>query len=109
MVQSPNTDLTKTEVKGRSGWEKTTTYQSGCNDEWTGCSTGPLLRGNEEVLVRAGDDKTDDEDTTDIEDQDTEERSSDSDRDIATGVLSLGGQALAKVMVQRRIDIPLPQ
>lgn len=63
--------------------------QSGGDDERTGGSSGLLLGRDEQIPGRARDDESDDEDTTNIEDQDTEEGPADSDGDVTTGILSL--------------------
>ena len=63
--------------------------QSGGDDEGTGGSSGLLLGRDEQVPGRARDNEADNENTTNIEDQDTEEGPADSDGDVATGILSL--------------------
>ena len=64
------------------------TDQSGGNNEGGCGSSGLLAVGNEEVLVGSWDDETNDENTADIEDQDTPERPPDGNWDVPSGILS---------------------
>jgi len=63
--------------------------QSGGNNEGRGGSSGLLGVCDEERGVGSRDDETNDEDTADVEDQDTPEGSPDGDRDVPPGILSL--------------------
>ena len=65
------------------------TDQSGGNDEGGGGSSGLLAVGNEESGVGSRDYETNDENTADIEDQDTPEGPLDGNRDVPPGILSL--------------------
>jgi hypothetical protein len=65
------------------------TDQSGGNDEGGGSGSSPLGVCDEEGGVGSRDDETNDENTADIEDQDTPEGSPDGDRDVLPGILSL--------------------
>lgn len=65
------------------------TNQSGGNNERGGGSSGLLAVGNEEGGIGSWDDETDDENTTDVEDQDTPEGPPDCDWDVPPGILGL--------------------
>ena len=65
------------------------TDQSGGNNEGGSSGSGLLAVRDEEGGVGPRDDETDDENTADVEDQDTPEGSPDSDRDVLPGVLGL--------------------
>ena len=62
--------------------------QSGGDDEGRGGSSSLLAVGDEEGGIGSRDNETNDENTTDIEDQDTPKGSPDCDRDVPSGVLS---------------------
>ena len=62
--------------------------QSGGNNEGGGSSSGLLGVRNEEGGVGSRDDETNDENTTNVEDQDTPEGPPNSDGDVPPGVLS---------------------
>ena len=64
------------------------TNQSGGNDEGGGSSSNLLTVGNEEVLVGSWDDEANDENTADVEYQDTPERPPDGNWDVPSGILS---------------------
>ena len=65
------------------------TDQSGSNDEGGGSSPGLLGICDKEGGVGSRDDETNDENTTNIEDQDTPKGSPDGDGDVFPGILSL--------------------
>jgi len=65
------------------------TDEGGGNNEGGSGSSGPLGVCDEEGGVGSGDDETDDENTADIEDQDTPEGPPDRDRDVLPGILGL--------------------
>ena len=65
------------------------TDQSGGNDEGGGSGSGLLAVGDKKSGIRSRDDETNDENTADIEDQDTPKGPPDGDRDVLPGILGL--------------------
>ena len=65
------------------------TYKSGGDNEGRGGSSNLLGVGDEKRGICSRDDETNNENTTDIEDQDTPEGSPDGDWDILSGILCL--------------------
>lgn len=63
--------------------------QSGGNNEGGGGSPGLAFVCDKEAGIGSRDDETDDENTADIEDQDSPEGSPDGDGDVLSGVLGL--------------------